>query len=185
MARAGWFDSTGLPLGWFDETGQAAGWFDVTNLDPAGGAGPVNYVLTCAVGTYTYTGNTTSLKVAHSLICAPGSYSYTGQIASLKVVHSLVCSTGAYSYTGVDSSLKRASSLLCSTGQYLLVGNDVTLTYSAGTPSTLLLVNLSSDQSRVLQVVDIFNITGIHYISLDTGKLHRKIGTTNFMIDSN
>ena len=151
----------------------------------AGGATPVNYILTCTGGTYSYIGTATSFKVAHSLQCLVGNYSYTGVSASLRVSRSLVCAKGTYTYTGVSSVLRRVSSLVCSKGQYSLVGNTATLTYSSGVSSTLPLVDLSSDLPRVLQVTDLFNITGIHYISLDTGKLHRKVGTTNFMIDSN
>jgi hypothetical protein len=79
----------------------------------AGGAGsPVNYVLTCASGSYSYTGVAASLNVAHSLVCDAGAYAYSGNAATLtytpgaaKVDYVLSCSAGSYAYSGQPASL--------------------------------------------------------------------------------
>lgn len=106
----------------------------------AAGATPVNYVLTCDVGSYTYTGIAADLKVRHSLVCAAGAYTYTGVAATLNVAHSLVCSPGAYTYTGQDATLRRGYSLACDTGVYSYSGIPATLTYSTASVETTLQV---------------------------------------------
>ena len=70
-----------------------------------GAAGPVNYTLTCASGSYTYTGQAATFKRGYSLTCAAGAYTYTGQAATLKRGYSLTCGAGNYSYAGQDATL--------------------------------------------------------------------------------
>lgn len=94
--------------------------------------GPTNYTLTCAAGSYTYTGQAATLKVSHSLTCSAGAYTYAGQAATLKVAHSLVCNPGAYSYVGQTATLKVAHSLTCAAGAYNYVGNAAILAYVPG-----------------------------------------------------
>lgn len=85
-------------------------------LAVGGGVTPVNYVLTCAVGSYTYTGQAATLRRGYSLICAPGSYAYTGIAATLTYVpgvatanYTLVCDVGSYVYSGIAATLTYAT----------------------------------------------------------------------------
>lgn len=98
--------------------------------------GTVNYVLTCATGTYTYTGQAATLSVTHSLVCANGAYTYTGQAATLNVAHRLACDAGSYAYTGNDATLTYVAgsaavnyTLACDAGSYAYAGSDAVLTY--------------------------------------------------------
>lgn len=94
--------------------------------------GPVNYVLTCDAGSYTYTGQAATLSLERKLACDTGAYAYTGQDATLQVRHSLVCDAGAYVYTGNDATLQVRHSIVCDVGAYSYTGNDATLTYVPG-----------------------------------------------------
>jgi len=53
-----------------------------TNV-PSGGSSPVDYTLTCAIGSYTLTGLDATLQAAFSLSADTGSYTISGQTATL------------------------------------------------------------------------------------------------------
>ena len=135
--RLGFFDPTARALTTFDSTAVKEGWFDET-LIPAGVSGPTSYVLTCAVGSYTYTGQTATLtyvpgvtKVNYVLSCAVGAYVYTGNTATLVVKRNYVLSlsAGAYTYSGGTATLvvKRNYVLQLAAGTYNYVGVPATL----------------------------------------------------------
>lgn len=97
-----------------------------------GAATPVNYVLTCDSGTYTYTGQAATLSLERRLTCDTGAYVYTGQDATLQVRRSLVCDVGSYVYTGNDAALTYVPgavnyTLTCDSGSYVYTGQDATL----------------------------------------------------------
>lgn len=106
-----------------------------TTLTYIPGDGTVDYVLTCAAGAYTCTGQAATLSVSHSLSCEAGAYSYSGVSASLQIAHGLTCSAGAYDYTGSSATLSVNRSLACATGAYDYIGNTATLDYLSGTAS--------------------------------------------------
>lgn len=83
--------------------------------DPTQASGSVTYVLSCAVGTYIYTGQTATLTVARKLTLDAGAYTYTGQDATLTYV------AGNVDYV-----------LACDAGEYAYIGNNATLTYTQG-----------------------------------------------------
>lgn len=95
-------------------------------------SGQVDYSLTCAVGAYTYTGQSATLSVAHSLTCSAGSYSYAGVPATLTVEHNLACATGAYAYSGISAALSVKRSLSCASGSYAYSGVSATLSVKHG-----------------------------------------------------
>lgn len=81
---------------------------------PGAASSAVNYTLSCAAGSYTYTGKDATLTVQrnYTLSCAAGSYTYTGVAATLtytpgsaKVDYTLACDSGTYSYTGNAATL--------------------------------------------------------------------------------
>lgn len=80
---------------------------DVILRDPtaAPATGQVNYSLTCAAGSYVYTGQSASLTFARNLSLATGTYVYTGQAATLTMAVNLPLAAGAYSYVGNAATL--------------------------------------------------------------------------------
>lgn len=97
--------------------------------------GPVNYVLTCAAGSYTYTGLAATFNRGYSLSCSAGSYVYAGNAATLTRGYSLTCASGAYVYTGNAATLDYVSgaapvnyTLTCDAGAYVYSGQSATLT---------------------------------------------------------
>lgn len=105
---------------------------DVILRDGTVVTGKVDYVLTCAVGAYAYTGQAATLTVARKLSLAAGAYVYTGQAASLTVARRLSLAAGAYSYTGQAASFALERKLSLAAGAYAYAGNDATLTYVPG-----------------------------------------------------
>ena len=125
-------------------------------LESGGGGSPVNYALTCAVGSYAiagqaatltvgrrlalsagayaYAGNDANLVVGRNLPLDAGSYSYVGNDAALQVGKALALESGAYAYTGNDIGLVVGRNLPLDSGSYDYVGNDATLTYTPGIP---------------------------------------------------
>lgn len=100
-------------------------------LTSSGGA--TNYTLTCAVGTYTLTGQTASFKRGYSLSCVNGTYTYTGQAAAFKRGYSLSAANGSYSLTGIAATLvytpgagSVAYTLSCAFGSYVVTGQAAT-----------------------------------------------------------
>ena len=84
---------------------------DVKLRDPTTTGGKVAYVLTCAAGSYAYSGIAAGLNVVHSLTCASGAYAYAGNAATLTYVpgaatvnYTLTCAAGAYAYQGNDAT---------------------------------------------------------------------------------
>lgn len=126
----------------------------------------VSYTLTCAAGSYAYTGQPATLSVKHSLACSPGTYVYSGigasllvahrltcdagayslagQAATLSVKHGLSCDSGAYSYAGISAQLSVKHNLVCEAGAYSLTGQAATLTYTPGVVSYSLLCDSGS-----------------------------------------
>ena len=90
---------------------------DDVRLYPEGAdaGGPVNYVLTCDVGAYVYTGQAATLTVARRLALDAGAYNYVGNAAILDYVPG---AAGPVNYT-----------LALAAGTYLYVGQDAILTY--------------------------------------------------------
>jgi len=108
---------------------------DIVLSDPTvqrGGGSSVNYTLTCASGSYVYTGQAATLGLARKLSLAVGAYVYTGQAATLTVARRLALDAGAYVYTGQAASLTVARKLSLAAGAYAYVGQDATLTYVPG-----------------------------------------------------
>jgi len=104
-----------------------------------GGGSSVNYTLTCAVGSYVYTGQTATLGLARKLALDVGAYVYTGQAATLTVARRLALDAGAYVYAGNNATLDYVPgrvdyTLACDAGAYVYTGQDATLDYSAGVP---------------------------------------------------
>lgn len=89
-----------------------------------------NYPITCAQGSYTYTGQAQTLQGAHSIACAQGSYSYTGQ--SVILTHeganaTIICDQGSYTYIGQAQTLTQQRKIFCDFGSYSLNGQAQTL----------------------------------------------------------
>jgi hypothetical protein len=108
---------------------------DIVLSDPTvqrGGGSSVNYTLTCASGSYVYTGQAATLELARKLSLAAGAYVYTGQAATLVVARNLSLAVGAYTYTGVAASLKLDRKLALAAGAYSYAGLPATLTYVPG-----------------------------------------------------
>ena len=102
---------------------------DVKLRDPTVVAGKQNYVLTCAVGAYGYSGSAATLtyvpgvtKVDYTLVCAAGAYTYAGVAATLKFARSLSLAAGSYSYAGTATALKVARKLSLAAGAYTYAG---------------------------------------------------------------
>jgi hypothetical protein len=117
-------------------TGTSSGWrthtLEVWEVPPAN-----NYTITCETGSYSYTGQSASLKKASNLICLAGSYLYTRQSATLTYAgtveptsYTLTCSTGNYTLTGQSSNLRLARKIICSVGNYSYTGKASQLTLS-------------------------------------------------------
>lgn len=62
---------------------------------------PVNNTLSCAVGSYTYSGNAITVPVARNLSAATGVYAYAGNALSVPVSRQLALDAGNYAYSGI------------------------------------------------------------------------------------
>lgn len=112
-------------------------------------AGPT-YTLTAAKGTFTLTGNTTTLLFNRVIAANKGTYTLTGQNASLIFNRVLSANRGMFTLTGQPSILLFHRVLLANKGTFSLTGQDVTLTYTPiGGPTYTLTCSAGS-----------FNLTG-------------------------
>jgi hypothetical protein len=91
----------------------------------------VSRKLTLDAGSYAITGRDAALRAGRKLAADAGSYSITGQTATLLVSRILELDAGSYSLSGQDASLLVSRLLDADAGSYTLTGLDVTLTYTA------------------------------------------------------
>lgn len=87
------------------------------------------YSLTAAQGTYTRTGQATSLRFNRRLISAQGTYARTGQNANLLFNRRLISAQGTYSRTGQAVSLRQNRRLISAQGTYTRTGQTTLLRY--------------------------------------------------------
>lgn len=92
-------------------------------------AGGTGYVLTAASGSFSFTGNATTLKVSRKLVAAAVAFALTGNVATLSKSKNMPAVTGTYSQVGYTAALMVSRSLPTTTGSYLLNGNTANLKY--------------------------------------------------------
>ena len=109
---------------------------------PSGGGSPVNYALTCAVGSYTIAGQAATLTVGRKLALDAGAYAVAGQAATLTVARRLTLNPGSYAVTGQAATLDYVPGvaatdyvLALDAGAYTAAGQTSDLTYTPGTPA--------------------------------------------------
>ena len=95
-----------------------------------GVAAAAGYTLTADAGSFTYTGQTATLRVARKLVAGAGAFSFTGQTATLRVARKIGAAAGAYTMSGADAGLIYSGSgarLTAEAGSYGLTGAAATL----------------------------------------------------------
>ena len=97
-------------------------------LEDGGGGSPVNYALTCAVGSYAITGQAATLTVGRRMALDAGAYAVAGQAATLKVSRRLTLDAGAYTLTGNAATLTVNRRLALDAGAYTYAGQAAALT---------------------------------------------------------
>lgn len=88
------------------------------------------YTLAADAGSFTYTGQTATLRVARKLVAGAGAFSFTGQTATLRVARKIGAAAGAYTLAGADAGLIYSGSgarLTAEAGSYGLTGAAATL----------------------------------------------------------
>ncbi len=83
-----------------------------------------NYPLTAAQGSFTYTGQTSLLKIGHKIIAALGSYSLTGFATLFSRGKLLMASVGTYIYTGYNTTITSVRTMVAALGTYVLTGRN-------------------------------------------------------------
>ena len=84
-------------------------------------------IIVCETGSYSLTGQDTTLKASYNIVCAVGNYALTGFDAIISKTYLVVCETGSYILTGTDTTLKATYKLVCAVGNYTLTGIDVAI----------------------------------------------------------
>jgi hypothetical protein len=92
------------------------------------------YLLTCASGSYTLTGQAAALRVARRLMADPGQYDLLGQSVALRVARRMALAHGTYALTGQNASFFATRRLIAAQGSYVLSGQDATLSKSGVSP---------------------------------------------------
>lgn len=117
------------------------------------------YTLSCAAGTYTYTGQDATLLTGRVLVAAAGAYAYAGQNATLTKAtpgaYSLVADAGAYSYAGQSATLTVARALSASTGSYAYAGQAATLAFATVAPTVANVAAGGPDARRYAVELDV------------------------------
>lgn len=123
LATADYFD------GMIDEVficNRALSSTEVTALynSGAGRQYPFNiaYILACATGAFTYTGNTASLLFKRIMAMAQGTFTYTGVSVTLRKGFGMVLASGTYAYTGVAVGLRTARKIALASGSFTYSG---------------------------------------------------------------
>ena len=112
-------------------------------LESGGGGSPVNYALTCAVGSYAIAGQAATLTVGRRLALAAGAYAVAGQAATLTVARRLTLDAGAYAITGQAATLIVARRLTLDPGSYAVTGQAATLDYVPGASAVNYVLDLA------------------------------------------
>lgn len=127
----GAYRSTSGALSW--SSGDSSSWY-VLGL-PINGAGATNTTITCNQGSYTLSGQATTLQVSRIVSASQGTYTLTGQTATLTKTtpgaYSIAADAGVYTITGSSGLAQYAMN--ASHGVYSLSGQAAT--FSIGTPS--------------------------------------------------
>ncbi len=86
--------------------------------------------LTAAQGSYTLTGQSATLTkaVSYTLTAAQGTFTLTGQAAGLAATRTLALAQGTFTLTGQDTALKTSRTLSLAHGSFAITGQDATIT---------------------------------------------------------
>jgi hypothetical protein len=97
----------------------------------AAAAGGATYTLTAAQGSFSLSGQASTLQAARLLTAAQGSFTLTGQAATLKAARLLTAAQGSYTLTGQDATLTYTGAatytLVAAQGSFALTGQAATL----------------------------------------------------------
>ena len=112
-------------------------------LESGGGGSPVNYALTCAIGSYAIAGQAATLTVGRRMALDAGAYAVAGQAATLKVARRLTLDAGAYAITGQAATLIVSRRLTLDPGSYAVTGQAATLDYVPGASAVNYVLDLA------------------------------------------
>jgi len=104
------------------------------SLTATGGA---TYTLAADSGSYSLTGQNTTLLYNRVVVADSGSYALSGQATDLRYNRRMVADSGSYSLSGQSVEVLFNRVLAANSSSYLLSGQDVALTYNAGATYTL------------------------------------------------
>lgn len=90
-------------------------------------AGGSAYTLTASAGSFTLTGNASTLKKALKITASVGTFTLTGVSANLERGYTLIASAGTFTLTGIATAFKKALKLATSVGEFALTGISANL----------------------------------------------------------
>lgn len=95
----------------------------IDSLGPATNA----YTITADQGSYSLTGQTSTLQIAMRMLAAQGSYALTGIDAILRHGYKIIAAQGSYALSGISAALNSVRSMLAAQGSYTLTGQTASL----------------------------------------------------------
>ena len=119
------FDASGFTIN-YTAVGASAYPFFLLAIEEQAGGSP--YTLTAAQGSYTLTGQATTLTADRTITAAQGAYALTGQAVGIYAARLLTAVQGSYTLTGQDAILTAARLLTAGQGSYGLTGQTSVLT---------------------------------------------------------
>lgn len=153
-------------------TAGATGSFTWSQTDGASGSWayaiipPNQYTLTCDPGSFSLTGQSTTLTAQRKISADSASYSFSGQDVTFKRALRLSTANGSYLFTGEDIILQKGFNFSVDPGSYSFSGANITFLVARRLPCDPGSFNVTGQNAGLIKasnlLVDpgVFNLTG-------------------------